>query len=59
MSARQAARYVQVFNQIVLRTGPKVWAIALPAVIRYEGDPVPGQRLIPPASRGGGQGDAV
>jgi hypothetical protein len=52
MSARQAARYVQVFNRIVLRTGPKVWAIALPVAIRYQGDPVPGQRLIPSPVRG-------
>lgn len=59
MSAPQAARYVQVFNRIVLRTGPKVWAIALPVAVRYEGDLVPGQRFTPPAGRGEGQGDGV
>ena len=50
MSARKAARYVQAFNRAVLGGTPKVWAIALPVVIRYDGDPVPGQRFVPLAS---------
>jgi hypothetical protein len=50
MSARQAARYVEAFNRAAV-TGPqKVWAVALPVTIHYEGDAKPGERVPPPSA---------
>jgi len=49
LSARQAARYVRAFNRVVLRGRPKVWAVAVPVAVRYDGDPVPGRQFVPPA----------
>jgi hypothetical protein len=45
MSARQARRYVAAFNRAALGQGRRLWAIALPVAVRYEGDPRPGQLL--------------
>jgi hypothetical protein len=46
-SAREAARYVEVFNRAAAARaaagGPRVWAVALPVVIRYQGDLQPGR----------------
>jgi hypothetical protein len=41
----QAAAYVQAFNQAAMRGAYKLWAIALPVTVRYDGDPRPGQML--------------
>jgi len=45
MSASQAARYVEAFNRAAAARRRKVWAVAVPVTVRYEGDPRPGQRL--------------
>ena len=45
MSARQATTYVRAFNEVLLAKRLTIWAIALPVAVRYEGEPVPGQRL--------------
>jgi len=49
--ARRAARYVTAFNRTALARGLRVWAVALPVVVRYEGDVVAGQRLACLAGR--------
>jgi hypothetical protein len=45
MTARQARRYVEAFNRAALGGAQKVWAVALPVMIRYDGDPRPGEAL--------------
>jgi len=45
MTARQARRYVEAFNRAAIGGARKVWAVALPVMIRYEGDPRPGEPL--------------
>ena len=45
MTARRAHRYVEAFNRAVLGGNRRVWAVALPVTIRYEGDARPGERL--------------
>jgi hypothetical protein len=45
MPARRAARYVEAFNRAVVRGTQRVWAVAVPVTIRYEGDPHPGKPL--------------
>jgi hypothetical protein len=44
-SASLAARYVAAFNRAALAGHRRVWAVALPVVVRYEGDLEAGQRL--------------
>jgi hypothetical protein len=43
MSTRRARRYVEAFNRAALGGTQKVWAVALPVTIRYDGDPLPGE----------------
>ena len=45
MTVDQAARYVEAFNRAALAAGRKIWAVALPVVLRYDGDPHPGLTL--------------
>ncbi len=45
-SAGRAARYVAAFNRTALARGLRVWAVAHPVVVRYEGDLAAGQRLV-------------
>ena len=45
MSAEQAARYVESFNQEMLAGRQGFWAVAIPVSISYHGEPTPGQRL--------------
>jgi hypothetical protein len=45
MSALQAARYVQAFNARMMAVGRRLWAVAIPVSITYQGDPSPGQSL--------------
>ena len=45
MTASQAKRYVEAFNRAAFGRARKVWAVALPVRIRYEGDPRPGEPL--------------
>lgn len=49
MTARRAARYVEAFNRAAVGGVQKVWAVALPVTVRYEGDAQPGERLHRPA----------
>jgi hypothetical protein len=41
-SAAEAALFLQGFNASMLDGTQPVWAVAVPVVIRYEGDAVPG-----------------
>jgi len=43
MTASRAKRDVEAFNRAALARGRKVWAVALPVTIRYEGGPRPGE----------------
>jgi hypothetical protein len=45
MTPRRASRYVEAFNRAARHGSRKIWAVALPVTIRYEGDPRPGERL--------------
>ena len=45
MSADQAARYVQSFNTRMMAVGRRLWAVAIPVSIRYQGEPSPGKRV--------------
>ena len=43
LSAVEAADYVEAFNLAMLAHPRNRWAIAIPVVLRYEGDLMPGQ----------------
>jgi hypothetical protein len=43
MSARAAATYVEAFNRAALRACRRRWAVAVPVVVRYEGEPRAGE----------------
>jgi hypothetical protein len=45
MTASQAKRYVEAFNRAAVGGTRKVWAVALPVRVRYDGDPRPGEVL--------------
>ena len=45
MSRSEATAYVEAFNRTALEGGRRIWAIALPVVVRYEGDPEPGETI--------------
>jgi len=45
MSAAQATAYVEAFNRAALARQRKIWAVALPVVVRYEGDLRPGEKI--------------
>ncbi len=45
MTRLQAARYVAAFNRAAQERGVRIWAVAVPVVVRYDGDPQPGQTL--------------
>jgi len=47
MSRSRAAAYVEAFNRTALDRPGKIWAVAVPVTLRYEGDPVPGQMIAP------------
>lgn len=51
LSAAQAACYVETFNRAALARGLRVWAIAIPVTVRYEGDVLAGQTVALPACR--------
>jgi hypothetical protein len=46
MSARRARQYVEAFNRSAIAGAQKVWAVAVPVRIRYEGDARPGESLF-------------
>ena len=43
MTARQAATFLAAFNQAMLAGEGRMWAVATPVIVRYEGDLVAGQ----------------
>jgi hypothetical protein len=43
MSARQAAVYVEAFNRAALDGRRRLWALAVPVMVRYEGEPRAGE----------------
>jgi hypothetical protein len=45
MTVRRASRYVESFNRAALGVRRKLWAVAVPVSIRYDGDPQPGEPL--------------
>ena len=45
MTASQAKRYVEAFNRAAVGGARKVWAVALPVRVRYDGDPRPGEAI--------------
>jgi len=45
MTGAEARAYAEAFNRIAALGEQKIWAVALPVVIRYEGEPRPGQPL--------------
>jgi len=45
MTDLEARAYAEAFNRIAAHGQRKIWAVALPVVIRYEGEPQPGQPL--------------
>ena len=45
MTAGRARQYVEAFNRAVQEGRRKIWAVALPVVIHYMGDPQPGKAL--------------
>ena len=45
MTVRNARRYVEAFNRAALRGTGKVWAVALPVTVRYQGEPRPGEAI--------------
>ena len=45
MTGRAAQRYADAFNRAALAGPHKVWAVALPVRVRYEGDPRPGDAI--------------
>lgn len=45
MTARQARAYTESFNRAMLSTGRRLWSLAVPVAVRYEGEPQAGQLL--------------
>jgi hypothetical protein len=41
-SASEAALFLEGFNSAMLTSERPLWAVAVPVVLRYEGDPSPG-----------------
>lgn len=52
MSACQAARYAAAFNRAALARHRRLWAVALPVAVRFEGEPRPGEVLAGMGKRG-------
>ena len=45
-SRRAAARYVEAFNRAALsRSRARIWAVAIPVTIVYDGEPQPGEPI--------------
>ena len=47
MSDGQAAAYVEAFNRAASSRSRKIWAVALPVTVRYDGEPRPGESIGP------------
>jgi hypothetical protein len=43
MTGRRARRYIEAFNRAAQNGRQRIWAVALPVVIRYVGEPQPGE----------------
>jgi hypothetical protein len=57
MSGRQAGAYAEAFNRAALAAGHRLWAVAVPVAIRYEGEPRAGELLCAEADLVGAQRD--
>lgn len=53
LAAGQVEAYLRGFNRRMLRSGLRLWAVAVPVRVRYEGDLAPGEPI-----GGGGRGSA-
>jgi hypothetical protein len=51
LTARQARHYVEAFNRAASDGVRKIWAVAVPVTLRYEGDPQPGGVILQNASK--------
>lgn len=45
MNARDAGVYIEAFNRAAIEAGRRLWAVAVPVVVRYEGEPQAGDPL--------------
>jgi hypothetical protein len=45
MTEPHARRYVEAFNRAAFGRRRRLWAVAVPVTVFYDGDPRPGQRL--------------
>ncbi len=46
-SAEEAAAYLEGFNARAARESRGLWAIAVPIVLRYDGEPRSGEHIVP------------
>jgi hypothetical protein len=46
-SSGEAMAYIEGHNRAAIERRDHRWAVAVPVVIQYEGDPQPGQRIAP------------
>ena len=47
LSRREAAEYVEQFNRTMLTQPARLWALAVPVEVRYVGDLLPGDTVLP------------
>jgi hypothetical protein len=45
MSAAEADKYVEAYNQASRSRRTPTWAVAVPVTVRYKGEPRPGQQI--------------
>jgi len=45
MSGDQAVAYVEAFNRTAIERPRRIWAVALPVTVRYEGEPQAGETI--------------
>ena len=46
MSAAEARLFVEGFNEAISSNGNQIWAVAVPVVLRYEGDVRSGDKIV-------------
>lgn len=51
MAAGRARHYVEAFNRAAQAGQRKIWAVAVPVVLRYVGDPQPGETIVRPCDK--------
>ena len=45
MSGDQAVAYVEAFNRTAIGRPRRIWAVAMPVTVRYEGEPKAGETI--------------